>query len=199
MPQDLQNAELMPAQMKDNIPSFMNKIQQLSEILHINLAPFQADHIAMRINDFQLAQLAHQEWQKQAQVISQAQINGRPIIVLLFDKPLEVCGWQIECLELPYPAEGKRYPQQGWEHVEFVVPSKAPTAQEYLVDLKDKFPEFAKRWDNLAQLGVKTKLSSPKGEGERLANPTIAFKWQGVCIKLHPYSLRQVISSEREV
>lgn len=49
----------------------------------------------------------------------------------------------------------------------------------------------------LAALGVKVKLSSPQGDRQRLANPTVAFKWQGVCLKLHPYSLRQVIESER--
>ncbi|QSA19814.1 VOC family protein, partial [Vibrio furnissii] len=45
--------------------------------------------------------------------------------------------------------------------------------------------------------GVKTKLSSPKGEGDRLNNPTVAFKWQGVCIKLHPHTLKTIVASER--
>lgn len=197
MSQQLINAQLMPDQMITNLDDFMHKIQTLSEILDINLNDFQADHIALRINDIELAKQAHHQWQKQAKVISQAQINGRPIIVLLFDCLLKAGGWTIECLELPYPAAGKHYPVQGWEHVEFVVPSPAQTAQDYLTDLISRFPSFGKRWDKLSALGVKIKLSSPKGEGERLNNPTVAFKYQGVCIKLHPHSLKRIVESEQ--
>ncbi|MEZ8102070.1 VOC family protein [Vibrio bivalvicida] len=197
MSQPLFNAELMPSQMKTNLDEFMHKIQGLSDTLHINLKPFQADHIALRINDAELAKLAHQEWQKEGKVISNAQINGRPIIVILFEQALNSHGWDIECLELPYPAHGKIYPEQDWEHVEFVVPSTAQTADDYLADLKKQFPDFAAQWERLSDLGVKTKLSSPKGEGERLNNPTVAFKWQGVCIKLHPHSLKNIVESEQ--
>jgi predicted metalloenzyme YecM len=41
------------------------------------------------------------------------------------------------------------------------------------------------------------KLSSPKGEGERLANPTVAFKHDNICIKLHPHSLKNIVASEQ--
>ena len=197
MSQQLIKAQLMPDQMITSLDGFMHKIQSLSEILDINLTDFQADHIALRINDVELAKQAHHQWQKQAKVISQAQINGRPIIVLLFDCPLKAGGWVIECLELPYPAEGKNYPVQSWEHIEFVVPSQAQTAQDYLTDLIRRFPSLGQRWDKLPGLGVKVKLSSPKGEGERLSNPTVAFKHQGVCIKLHPHSLKSIIKSEQ--
>ncbi|RTZ16366.1 VOC family protein [Vibrio aquaticus] len=197
MSQQLINAELMPSQLTAKLDGFMHKIQSLSEILHIDLSPFQADHIALRINDTELAKLAHHEWQKQGQVISNAQINGRPIIVVAFDQPLQWQHWSIECLELPYPAEGKLYPEQSWEHVEFVVPSNADTADAYLEDLKGHFPTLAEHWGELAEKGVKVKLSSPKGEGERLNNPTVAFKYKGVCIKLHPHSLKQIVASEQ--
>ncbi|WP_367986905.1 VOC family protein [Vibrio sp. NTOU-M3] len=197
MSQALLDAELMPAQMKGKLTDFMHKIQDLSEILHINLAGFQADHIALRINDVQLAKLAHMEWLKQANELSNAQINGRPIIVMAFNQPLETDFGPIECLELPYPAPGKQYPEQSWEHVEFVIPSTALTAEAYLEDIQAHFPKLAENWARLSEQGVKIKLSSPKGEGERLNNPTVAFKWQGVCIKLHPHSLKTIVASEQ--
>ncbi|MDA0127502.1 VOC family protein [Vibrio sp. MarTm2] len=197
MSQRLIDAELMPQQMKQKLHDFMHKIQQLGEILHINLSDFQADHIALRINEAELAHLAHQEWLKAGKEISNAMINGRPIIVLEFNQPLNALEWKIECLELPYPAEGKYYPEQSWEHVEFVVPSQAKTAEEYLADLKRQFPCFAEKYDVLPEQGVKIKLSSPKGEGERLNNPTVAFKRNGVCIKLHPHSLKKIVESEQ--
>ncbi|NRF26604.1 VOC family protein [Vibrio coralliilyticus] len=197
MSQRLLDAELMPSQMKGKIEDFMHKIQGLSEKLHINLRPFQADHIALRINDLELAKLAHQEWLKEGCEISNAVINGRPIIVIEFSQPLKVLNWSIECLELPYPAEGKSYPQQSWEHVEFVVPSQAETAEEFLQGIKQQQPELAKHWNQLGEQGIKVKLSSPKGEGERLNNPTVAFKHDGICIKLHPHSLKKIVESEQ--
>ena len=197
MSQRLIDAELMPTQMQSKLDDFMHKIQQLSQILHINLSAFQADHIALRINDVELAQMAHQEWLKFGEEISTATINGRPIIVIEFSQPLEVQGWKIECLELPYPAEGKLYLVQSWEHVEFVVPSAAQTANDYLCDLQRQFPHFAENYLSLEEQGVKIKLSSPKGEGERLNNPTVAFKHKGVCIKLHPHSLKNIVKSEQ--
>ena len=197
MLQSLIESGLHPVQMKDKLAEFMHKIQQLSELLHIDLSNHTLDHIALRINEMHLAKAAHLEWLKEGEEISCAQINGRPIIVIAFDQPLAAAQWTIECLELPYPAPGKTYPDQSWEHVEFVVPSEAQTADDFLADLHQQFPALAQQWSQLAELGVKTKLSSPKGEGERLNNPTVAFKWQGVCIKLHPHTLKAIVESER--
>ena len=188
---------LAPQQMTQKLDGFMQKIKQLSDLISLDLTTFQADHIALRINEQDLAICAHREWQKHGTVISNACINGRPIIVLLFDEALLWGDWHIECLELPYPIEGKQYPEQTWEHVEFVIPSSAQTADEYLEDLQTKLPNFAKQYHSLSDLGVEIKLSSPKAEGERLLNPTIAFKWDNICIKLHPHSLREIIESEQ--
>ncbi|OLQ88963.1 hypothetical protein BIY22_20505 [Vibrio panuliri] len=193
----LASAELLPEQLKQKLPEFMLRIQNLSEKLRIDLAQFQADHIALRINEVELAQQAHQAWLKEGKELSNAQINGRPIIVLAFHQPLKALDWQIECLELPYPAEGKLYPEQSWEHVEFVIPSQAQTAEEFAQELKQRFPSLAAQWGDLADMGIKVKLSSPKGEGERLNNPTVAFKHQGVCIKFHPHSLKAIVASEQ--
>lgn len=198
MLQALMESGLHPVQMKDKLEQFIEKIQQLSALLHMDLSQHTLDHIALRINQAEMAQAAHQEWLKQGRQISSAQINGRPIIVIEFDQPLMAAGWQIECLELPYPAPGKTYPQQNWEHVEFVIPSTAENAQTFVADVLQQFPGLAQRWDQLAHLGVKVKLSSPQGEGERLSNPTVAFKWQGVCIKLHPHPLKRIIESEQK-
>ncbi|MEH0688799.1 VOC family protein [Vibrio cholerae] len=196
MAQSLSDAALLPAQMKANLDNFMHKIRDLSELLHLDLSRYQADHIAMRINDNALAELAHQAWREEGKEISTARINGRPIVVLEFHQPLESLGWSIECLELPYPAPGKVYPEQTWEHVEFVVPSQAQDAEAYLEEIKHRFPLLKAHWEKLGEMGVKVKLSSPKGEGERLSNPTVAFKYQGVCIKLHPHSLKAIVASE---
>lgn len=187
--------ELAPHQMVEKLDGFMQKITQLSNMISLDLTRFQADHIALRINELDLAICAQKEWQKHATIISSAHINGRPIFVLLFNETLVWRDWHIECLELPYPIEGKHYPEQTWEHVEFVIPSLAQTAEEYLADLQSRWPDFAEKCHSLSE--VEIKLSSPKAQGERLPNPTIAFKWNNICIKLHPHSLREIIESEQ--
>ncbi|WP_261902970.1 VOC family protein [Vibrio fortis] len=193
----LTQAQLEPQQMMERLDDFMGKIEEFGNKLGLDLSFAQADHIAIRVNDTALAKAAHEAWASYGETISQAMINGRPIVVIAFDEPLKSRGWSIECLELPYPAEGKVYPIQDWEHVEFVIPSHAQTADEYLADLKDTYPQFAANFETLAEQGVKIKLSSPKGEGERLNNPTVAFKHQGICIKLHPHSLKKIVESEQ--
>ncbi|MDV7103125.1 VOC family protein [Vibrio sp. TH_r3] len=198
MDNSLTELGLTPEQMLAEVAPFVDKIHVLAGEIGLDLVDLQADHIALRINQHSLAEQAHQAWLDYGEVISSAQINGRPIIVYQLTSPIVIGCWQIECLELPYPAAGKVYPQQGWEHIEFVIPSNATTAEDFLQELMNKFPLMNKRWHALEQQGVKTKLSSPKGEGERLANPTVAFKKSGVCIKLHPHSLKNVVLSESE-
>lgn len=197
MTPELVEKRLTPELMIQDLDAFMAKIEALSSMLCLDLSLAQADHVALRINDTETAKQAHQAWSRYGKVISQAQINGRPIIVIEFEKALESRGWRMECLELPYPAEGKSYPTESWEHVEFVIPSHAQTADEFLADLKHTYPQFGAQFEKLDELGVKIKLSSPKGEGERLNNPTVAFKYQGVCIKLHPHSLKRIVESEQ--
>lgn len=188
---------LTPELMIQDLDAFMAKIEDLASMLRLDLSFAKADHIALRINDAETAKAAHQAWSQHGKVISQAKINGRPIVVIAFEQALESRGWKIECLELPYPAEGKSYPAESWEHVEFVIPSHAETADDFLADLKHTYPAFGERFEQLEEMGVKIKLSSPKGEGERLNNPTVAFKYQGICIKLHPHSLKRIVESEQ--
>ncbi|GAL21761.1 protein yecM [Vibrio maritimus] len=198
MQQTLIEKGLVPSAMLNKIDDFLDNIQALCSLLAIDLSAYQADHIALRINDAELAKAAHQAWLEYGKVISEAQINGRPIIVLEFDNAVQSHGWSIECLELPYPAIGKTHPVEDWEHVEFVVPSNALTAEAFLQDLYKLFPNLERQLEQAKQQGVKVKLSSPKGEGERLANPTVAFKFNNICIKLHPHSLKNIVASEHE-
>ncbi|WP_027253487.1 VOC family protein [Photobacterium halotolerans] len=191
--QDLQQANLQPEQMLAQLPEFMGKIERLAEELGLDLSACQADHIALRVNSRALATALHQAWLAYGEEWSTNVINGRPIVVIGFHQPLQAGQWQIEALELPYPGD-KIYPVQGWEHVEFVVPCQASTTAELQAALEARFP--ALNWDKADKAGIAVKASSPAGEKERLANPTFAFKKDGVCIKLHPCSLKAVIESE---
>lgn len=109
MTTQLVEKRLAPELMIQDLDAFMAKIEEFASLLKLDLSFAQADHIALRINDTDTAKAAHEAWIQHGKVISQAKINGRPIIVIEFDKALESRGWKIECLELPYPAEGKIY------------------------------------------------------------------------------------------
>ncbi|QUJ68387.1 VOC family protein [Photobacterium sp. GJ3] len=191
--QDLRQANLHPEQMLAQLPEFMAKISALAEQLGLDLSACQADHLALRVNDAALAAQLHQAWLEYGEEWSTNEINGRPIVVIGFHQLLQAGDWQIEALELPYPGD-KQYPQQGWEHVEFVVPCQAATTDALKTELENVFP--ALDWQAVEQAGIQVKASTPSGEKERLANPTFAFKKGGVCIKLHPCSLKAVIESE---
>ena len=199
MRQTLMQKGLMPSQMLNEIDGFMDKILNLCKQLSLDLSRYQADHIALRINSADVAKAAHQEWLEYGQVISEAIINGRPIIVMQFKQPIVTKVGEIECLELPYPAPNKSHPIEHWEHIEFVVPSQAITADDFLADLCTRFPDLSTKLAYLDESGIDMKLSSPHGEGERLANPTVAFKLNGVCIKLHPHSLKNIVASEQSI
>ncbi len=197
MSRQSQNCLFFPAQLCSELPLFAQKIAELCQLLGLDATHLEADHIAMRINHPEAAELAELLWSECGTVISKAQINGRPIVVIKLDHPVNIGIWTTSCIELPYPLPGKAYSQQGWEHVEFVIPVEAGTGDELVDAVKQAFPELAERWTTLASSGVAVKVSSPQGEGERLANPTLAFKWNHVCVKLHPHSLIDVIASEQ--
>ncbi|WP_371876191.1 VOC family protein [Vibrio sp. HB161653] len=187
---------LEPRQMMANLAPFAERVERLAERLGLDMTDLTIDHIALRINCPLLASEAHQAWLAWGDPISTAEINGRPIVVIKFTQPLTFKAWSIACLELPYPKAGKMYPQQGWEHIECVIPSEAQDIESFKQEVFAQCPRLAQRWSQLASLGIDYKESSPKGEGERLANPTLAFKADGVCIKLHPHRLSDIIASE---
>lgn len=189
--------ELEPKQMLAKLDRFGERIEALARRLGLELSDLIIDHIALRINCPSLAKDAHQAWLEWGEAISTAEINGRPIVVIKFAQPLTTVLGSIECLELPYPKSGKHYPEQGWEHIECVIPSEARDVEQFKQHVLERFPALAQRWSQLTTLGIEYKGSSPKGEGERLDNPTLAFKADGVCIKLHPHRLSDIIASEQ--
>lgn len=190
----LKQLGLSPEQMLNDLPDFMDRVVALANEIGISLSSYTADHIALRVNEQNIAEQLHQAWLTYGCEWSNSMINGRPIIVMGFDTPLMIGDWSIAALELPYPSN-KIYSQQGWEHVEFVIPGKAASLDELKSAISATFPQLD--WQKLSAKGITVKASSPAGENERLPNPTYAFKKDNICIKLHSHSLRDVIDSER--
>ncbi|ABI71439.1 VOC family protein [Shewanella frigidimarina] len=184
--------------------------QRISAFIHRlgleNLA-LDCDHAALRVNDNQTAQLLVDEFCQHGKIISNNIINGRPILIIKLAAPLVIGKMKIQCVELPFPSD-KAYPIEGWEHIELVFPSQAQTCDELVAELIEKVPRLADviAGNTIASNAIagsdenndiKVKQSSPKGDKERLANPTIAFKANGICVKVHPHDIQKIVESEQ--
>lgn len=171
-----------------DLPRFEQALSQFAEKLHLDLSQFSADHISVRCHQNTTAERWRQGLQQCGSLLSEATINGRPIYLFDLHQPMQVGPWLIDCVELPYPGD-KRYPHEGWEHVELVLSGEpASLYARALSHLPD---------EALLAPGIKLKQSSPKGEGERLPNPTLAITDGSVTIKFHPYSIREIVASEQ--
>ncbi|WP_285164927.1 VOC family protein [Shewanella goraebulensis] len=181
-------------QLIQNWPDFSQRITTFIQRLGLDSLQLECDHCALRVNSHQAATQLSQEFEQHGQVISNNMINGRPILIIKLNKPLSLEGLDVNCVELPYPSD-KVYPQEGWEHVELVFPSPALTCEQLIADLVSVVPDISDIINGNV-IDIKVKQSSPKGDNERLANPTIAFKSNGICVKVHPQSIEAIIASE---
>ncbi|PKG77895.1 hypothetical protein CXF80_05955 [Shewanella sp. Actino-trap-3] len=173
---------------------FGQRITAFIDQLGLENLSLYCDHAALRVNDNHMAQLLADEFSQHGKIISNNIINGRPILIIKLTEPLVIGAMHIQCVELPFPSD-KAYPVEGWEHVELVFPSQAQTCQALAAELIEKVPQLA---DIIAgNSDIKVKQSSPKGDKERLANPTIAFKANGICVKVHPHDIQKIVESEQ--
>ncbi|WP_159567554.1 VOC family protein [Budvicia diplopodorum] len=167
-----------------SLPEFEAKLLGFIQRLDLSLEQRVADHISVRCYQQSTAKRWKDGLLQCGELISEKNINGRPICLFSLNQPLRVGPWLIDCVELPYPGD-KLYPQEGWEHVEWVIPETPENFHQTALAL------FSDRILQLPQL--KLKFSNPQGEGEQLANPTLAATQDGITIKFHPYSIREII------
>ncbi|MGE6434512.1 VOC family protein [Shewanella baltica] len=210
-----QSTSISYEQLTQSWPAFEAQILALLETLDLADKALVCDHVALRVNSIASADALRDAFSCVGKIISDNIINGRTILIIELDTPLTLGQFSIACVELPYPSD-KIYPQEGWEHIELVIDSKATECDTLSQDLLALCPKLSALLPSeqaaepvqlcsqdlssqgLASLaGIKIKMSSPKGDKERLANPTIAFKRDDVCIKVHPHGIKAVIASEQ--
>jgi len=184
--------------LQDTWADFSQRITTFIHRLGLESLALHCDHAALRVNDNHTAQLLADEFSQYGEIISNNIINGRPILIIKLTEPLIIGSMKIQCVELPFPAD-KAYPVEGWEHVELVFPSQAQTCQALTAELIEKVPQLADiiTGDIASKSEIKVKQSSPKGDNERIANPTLAFKANGICVKVHPHDIQTIIASEQ--
>lgn len=198
-----------------DLAEFETKIREIAEIVGVDLAEFEIDHLAVRVNTAERAEMwksvllgndtvgagfipaQHSDvmggykTHPYAELLKESLVNGRPIALLDLHQPLTFCNQAVSIIELPFPKD-KTYPTEGWEHIELVVPMAENESVEVWVE------RLCKRWALRENLQIKLKISEPKVAGERLPNPSIAMcladkTHPNHCtIKLHPYAIREI-------
>lgn len=174
--------------LKQDLLRFEPALQHFASRLGLELAKHKVDHVAVRCHQNATAERWKAGLLQIAQPFSEAMINGRPVCLFKLQQPLLLAGCEVTVVELPWPGE-KRYRHEGWEHVEIVLRGEPETlgmrAMALLAD------------EALAQPGLSFKTSAPKGENERLPNPTLAVTDGQTTIKFHPWRLEEIVASEQ--
>lgn len=171
-----------------DLPRFSEALHALAARLGLDIAPLDADHISLRCHQNATAERWRQGLELCGELLSENIINGRPICLFKLHQPVCVAHWQFSVVELPWPGE-KRYPHEGWEHIEIVLPGEPETLNARALALLSD--------EGLSQPGIVVKTSSPQGERERLPNPTLAVTDGNVTLKFHPWSIEAIVASER--
>lgn len=175
-----------------SLPLFTDKLLGVLQRLSLSLEQYHADHISVRCFQKATAERWRAGLLKCGDLISEKMINGRPICLFSLYEPLHIGAWSIDCIELPYPGD-KLYPQEDWEHVEWVIPINEDEAEDVESFHQTALSLFSD--DVLLMPQLKLKFSNPAGEGERLPNPTLAVTDNGVTVKFHPYSIRDIVKA----
>ena len=172
---------------------FEQKIQALAQQINLDLNQYEIDHLSLRVNTEQTANAWLTRLLAYGSVLSDNLINGRVIYLIQLHEPLRLAQQEVDVVELPFPKD-KHYPQETWEHIEVVVPFLPnETAAEWLARIKNTY--FGNQPERFT-----VKTSEPKGDGEKLANLSVASSFADkrcnhVCIKVHPYSIKQIVSA----
>ncbi|WP_439287279.1 VOC family protein [Lonepinella sp. BR2357] len=170
---------------------FQQQIHQLAQAMQLDLAKYEIDHVAIRVNSEDNARNWLALLTKCGTILSDNIVNGRRIYLIQLDAPLHILGQSVDIVELPFP-KNTCYPLESWEHIEIVMPfNEGESISQWLCRLEEKF-----LWNQLTTLHVK--VSEPKVEGEQLPNPSIAVSFADkrenpVCIKVHPYNIKTII------
>jgi predicted metalloenzyme YecM len=170
----------------ERVEQYLRELEIFEETLRL-----QSDHIGLRMRDIAAIESLKQELHQNGSILlSSAIVNGREIDIFKLSTPLSVHGWAIPCIELPYPKPDHDYPN-GWEHIEFVIPSSATTPDALREDFLRYFPNID--IDLLKQTGQYSE-AEPISETHQLPNPTITLrKDKRTAVKFHAKPIEMIV------
>ena len=152
-----------------NPTSFLENIFHHLNTININVEKYPIDHICYRTES--AAQYFHlkKELNDFCELLTESQINNRPIATFKLPVPIIYKNRKIYLLELPAPKPRSFYPA-GYEHVEFVI--------------EESLEQFIEKYSNIN--------FDKKGMSKKI-NPDVRIKFDGYSVKFHLYDLEYVI------
>lgn len=158
------------------VPAFVESVVAEAASLGLNLKQYPIDHFCFRVESSEQYSHYKKLFAAEGELLSEAQIAGRPIATFKLKEAVEVLGQKIYCVEIPSPKEGAPY-ALGLEHIECVV-------EEALTVFAQRFP--ALKFDTR---GMKKPI-----------NAELALKLpSGKSVKFHNQSLETVIEIEKKL
>ncbi len=99
---------------------FLEKLNQKLNESNIFLdSHWNIDHLCYRVSTFERYKFLKSEFLKFARLMTESEVNGRPISTFKLDKPIHFGYGSIFVVELPAPKQGKII-DEGFEHIEVV-------------------------------------------------------------------------------
>lgn len=167
------------------IDSFLCELDISDSVKHLSI-----DHAGLRFGDKSDVDRLREELSHHGHCFSAEIVNGREILLFQLNEPLQFGHWNIHSIELPYPKPGHDY-EDGWEHIEFVIPSDADSLDQIRKNFLEAFPSLTIEY---LQNTYRYSEDMPLAESDQLPNPTIAIrKDKNLCIKFHPKSIQEVV------
>ncbi len=155
---------------------------ELATRLGLDIAPLEADHISLRCHQNATAERWRRGFEQCGELLSENIINGRPICLFKLHAPVTVAHWQFTVVELPSAGERSVIRTKAGSISKLFCLGEPETLNARALALLSD--------EGLSQPGIFVKTSSPKGERERLPNPTLAVTDGNVTVKFHPSDYR---------
>lgn len=149
--------------------------QQLAHLDQLGMLPHirEIDHVCYRVADMQTYDSLKRTISGSAALLTETNVNGRPIAVYRLHAPLVIGDFSVSLFELPAPKPGRPY-QEGYEHIEAVVSESLPV-------FRDLFPATTFEVANM----------------HAAVNPDIQITTPSGVVKFHNQSLADVIAAEQ--
>jgi len=182
------------ADLKNDLEDFGEQVTNILVEMDIleQCKKFQIDHIGLRIRAPEMVDYLHSQILKEGILLSSSIVNERKIFIFELNEPLSMGYWRINCIELPYPKSPHLYHKDGWEHVEFVIPSQAISLNSFRKEFKRVFNKIS---INRLKQEFQYKEMTPFAKDDKFSNPTISVsKAIGLTVKFHPRGIKEIIA-----
>ncbi len=147
---------------------FLSRLFALLAEARVDVAPYELDHVCYRADTLDTYAAKKRELETLGRLLTEADVNGRPIATYYLREPLRYENREIRLVELPAPKPSKPT-AAGLEHAEFAVGT-----------------------ENMAKFMAFDTTGMAKA-----ANPEIELSFGPIAAKFHPTSLLDVIQTER--